>query len=263
MRGKFKGVVAAIAAAACLTCAGAARASIGFFFDASTLRFSYVKGAGAPGSIGRIMSNDIVSSNLTAQHLDLGADGEVGGNDDTVLDLARIGDNTKFGVSLVADVFKLGANSYSIVGQVELADATGNNVVIGQLDSTNMAVGGGFFSFDGALDNANGILQPGNTDAWLFTGLASDTPDVINGQLGGADATDGTLRIADGRASFTDGTLVQFQFVGKFTSLDQFFDANRGSTGADMKIAVVPVPGAMLLGSLGLSLAYALRRRMA
>lgn len=263
MRGRNSSILGVIAASVSFAVAGAAEAGVGFFFDASTLRFSYVKGAGAPGSIGRVTVNDFVSSSLAVQHLDLGADGEVGGVDDTLLDMARIGNSASFDVNLVADVFKLGANNYVMQGQLRIKDASGTEVVVGDLFSPNMFIGGGFFAFDGWLSNPGGILQPDNTDSWLFTGLGEDTPDFLNGQFGGADATDGTIRINDGRGSFANGSLVEFQFVGKFNDLDHFFDANRGSTGADMKVAVVPVPGAALLGALGLSVAYALRRRMA
>lgn len=87
---------------------------------------------------------------------------------------------------------------------------------------------------------------------------------MINGQFGGDDGVDGTVTLADGRGSYRRGSLVDFQFVGKFSDLDAFFArARQGSTGADMKLTVVPVPAAWLLVSLGLTGALALRRRLA
>jgi len=242
-----------------------AEAGVGFFVDASTLEFSYVKGAGGQGSIGRITISDILSSNLTLQQLDLGADGEIGGNDDTLIDLAEIGDPSQFSVSFVGDVFKNGANDYTIIGTLGIGDINSPpEVILGDFTSASLQVGGGFFAFDGSLSNPNGLLQPDQSDSWLFTGLAGDTADIINGVFGGADNVDGTVTLANGRGSYRRGSLVDFQFVGKFADLDAFFDAARqGSTGADMKITVVPVPAAWLLASLGIAGAYAIRRRMA
>ncbi|KAB2948630.1 MAG: hypothetical protein KJ057_03855 [Phycisphaerae bacterium] len=260
-----RGILALWAAAASLAFAGAAQAGVGFFIDASTLQFTYTKGAGGPGSFGQIEIHDIVSSNLVVQHLNLGANGEVGGGDDTLLDLAEIGDSGQFSVSFVGDVFKHGANSYSIVGSVSIGDVNSPpDVIVGNFKSDSLTIGGGFFSFGGALGNPDGILQPSQGDSWVFTGLAADTNDIINGQFGGQDGVDGTVSIADGRGSYRSGNLLDFQFVGQFADLDAFFNANKqGSSGADMKLTVVPVPGAVLLASLGLAGAWIARRRVA
>ncbi|MCC7292715.1 MAG: hypothetical protein IT449_11710 [Phycisphaerales bacterium] len=262
MRNKF--VMAALVSAALLGSANRVQAGIGFFIDASTLEFTYIKGAGGPGSYGQITVHDIVSSNLAVQHLNLGGDGQIGGGDDTLLDLAEIGDSGQFSVSFVGDVFKNGANDYSIVGSLSIGDVNSPpDVIVGNFGSDSLAIGGGFFSFGGDLSNPNGILQPSG-NSWVFTGLAGDTSDIINGQFGGLDGGDGTITLAEGRGGYRTGNVLDFQFVGKFADLDAFFDAARqGSSGADMKITVVPVPAAWLLGSLGLAAAGVIRRRMA
>ncbi|MCG3130379.1 MAG: hypothetical protein FLDDKLPJ_01136 [Phycisphaerae bacterium] len=254
-------VLGGLAAAFCL--AGSAQAGIGFFVDASTLQFTYTKGAGGPGSVGQITITNIVSSNLVLQKLDLGANGEIGGGDDTLVDLAEIGDSSQFSVSFVADVFKNGANDYSIVGSLGIGDVNSPpDVIVGNFLSNSLSLGGGFFSFEGGLSNSNGILQPDGSDTWVFTGLADDTPDFINGVFGGDDGVDGTVSLDSARGSYRSGNLLDFQFVGKSPNLDAFFNADRqGSNGADMKITIVPVPAGVALGMIGLSAAWALRRR--
>ena len=223
-----------------------AYADIGIMVDASTLRFIYTKGAGGPGSIGRISIVSTATSAVEVQQLELGTDRQFGGGDDTLIDLARER-NGGFSAVFSADVFQLGTNDYSIVGSTVIRDVTGTTKVQGDFASEFVDVSNGTFSFGGALSNADGVLRPGSPNmGWTFVGNPALTPNTINGLLGGADGIDGTV-----------------QFIGNFPDLDAFFNsAVQASTTADIKVAtVVPAPGAFALGAIGLCLVNRLRRR--
>lgn len=259
---RSKGFLGGLTALVFMAFAPMAFAGIGFFFDASTLRFDYVKGAGGPGSVGKITVQDAISSAILVQHLELGNDGFLGTLDDVVLDIARISDNNFFKVLFTADVFKIGANSYSIQGSLGIGDmGSPPDVVVGGFTSTDIQINGSLFQFSGDLSNPAGLLQPGPGGQWIFEGDPAVTPDMINGKLFGEDGVDGTVTLPDGRDQFTNGNLVDFQLVGNFSDLDSFFNQNQGSNGADMKIKIVPVPAALLLGLIGLAGSAVIRRR--
>lgn len=240
-----------------------AYADIGIMVDASTLRFIYTKGAGGPGSIGRISIVSTATSAVEVQQLELGTDRQFGGGDDTLIDLARER-NGGFSAVFSADVFQLGTNDYSIVGSTVIRDVTGTTKVQGDFASEFVDVSNGTFSFGGALSNADGVLRPGSPNmGWTFVGNPALTPNTINGLLGGADGIDGTVTQGWGRPVSTLANLFEFQFIGNFPDLDAFFNsAVQASTTADIKVAtVVPAPGAFALGAIGLCLVNRLRRR--
>jgi hypothetical protein len=206
------------------------------------------------------------NSSILAQRLDLGGDRDFGGGDDTVTDLARIAGAGPGGYEtiLFADVFKNGANDFTIVGTYRLADAGASPVVIeGAFASSFTALLGGALFVGGEVSNPDGILRPGSPNtSWLFTGDADRTPNMIQGVFGGADGVDGTLAVADLRSAFDRGNLLEFHIAGDFQDLDSYFDApTQSSSVSDLSLMVkVPAPGAVALGMVGLALLGALKR---
>jgi len=254
--------LAACAAVVLATAAAPAKADLGLQFDVTTLTFSYEREAGPEGRVGHLSITDDASSSLTLRAVNLGLDGRFDGFDDQVVDVARINSAAQFSAVLAADVYHLGPADYRIVGTFGIADTTGATVVLGDLVSTNVGTGGGVFHFEGELRNDDGLLR-GTGDDWLFQGLALDTRDDILG-VGdfGLDGVDGTVRLNEGWENYKGGSLVDFHFTGYFGDLDGFFlDGDRGGANGDLKVRVVPAPGAGLLCAMGLSMVGWCKRR--
>jgi hypothetical protein len=228
------------------------------------MRFIYTKGAGGPGSIGRIDIGQSSASTLIVQELAVGSDLQIGGGDDTVIDMARIVGGG-FEATFSADVFQLGTNAYSIVGTYTVEDANGNVVVEGDFTSDLTNMDSGYLFLGGGFTNNDGVLRPGGTGGWSFDGVAASTPNTINGMFGGADGIDGTVTLDSGREFSTLASLFEFQFVGDFPDLDAFFNsAMQASNLADLKVqVVVPAPGAAGLAFFGFTLVAGIRRRFA
>ena len=234
----------------------------GLVIDASAMRFIYTKGTGGSGSFGHINIGQSGGSSLVVQELTLGSDGQFGGGNDTIIDMARVTQGG-FNASFSADVFKLGSNSYSIVGTYTVEDANGNVVVEGDFNSDLTSLNNNYLYLGGSLTNADSILRPGGTNSWVFDGTASSTPNTINGLFGGADGIDGTVTLDRYREYATLANLFEFQFVGSFPDLDAFFNsAIQASNLADLRVqVVVPSPGATGLAIFGFAMVAAIRRR--
>ena len=240
---------------------------VGLIFDASAMRCIYTKGSGGPGSIGRIdIGLQDGLSSLVVQELALGSDQQIGGGDDTVIDMARITEGSfNFGATFSADVFQLGVNSYAIVGTYTIQDFNGAVVVEGDFNSDLASLNNDSLFLGGSLSNADGILRPTGTSSWSFSGMSSATPNTINGVFGGADGIDGTVTLNSGRELSTLASLFDFQFVGSFPDLDAFFASDvQASNVANLKVqvTVVPLPGATGLAAVGLGIVAAIRRRL-
>lgn len=188
-----------------------------------------------------------------------------GGN---TLDRAWIQHNspTAFNALLDLTVTKISANNYSIAGTFKLTDT----------DKTSNAIEADFSSIDVSYNSATQLLlingrlstRAGNSSilvnrdpgdgSWVYAGQAAYTPDNDDD-----DGTDGTITITDPH-NYDLGQLIWISFnVGGFSDLDDLFssdvDVERGGT---VHGDVVPLPGALMLGALGLGLISRLRRRL-
>ncbi len=247
--------------------ASPAMAGTGFHFDYLHLDFSYTAHA-VP--IGDVVGEITVSSPdiLQVDKRDLGADG-VFSSDDVIVDTSRIIGPQDMGLEFSADVKKLGANNYQIVGTVKGTDVNqASNSHEGEFSSTNVnyssqgGPSGALFSFSGLLNtllpnDAILINRQVGPDEWVFVGEeAFDTPDE--------DGTAGEITLASGRELFDVGGIALFELgIDSVADLDEFFSENRQHAGGDLKLNVtVPVPAAMVMGVVGLGLIATLRRRL-
>lgn len=244
------------------TAGGSARADLGIQLDGSALAFQYTRTPGPDGLVGHIEVVDDVASSLSLAVIDTGPDKALGGLDDVLVDLAAIGSPAQFDTTLLADVFRLGPNDYLLTGTWTVSDASSAVVMEGALTSTAVGLGGGVFYFLGELSNPAGLLV-GTGDDWVFTGVPEDTPDDILGIADyGLDGVDGSAGLSSGRANYTAGDLVDFHLTGFFGDLDGFFlDDDRSSSNSDLKVQTIPLPGAAMLGLIGLGVLGRFRRR--
>ncbi len=256
------GALRAAALLCLLVATGAAYADDGFFVDLSTLLFNYeaTNPNALPGEvIGELTISEQDISTVSLQKVDLGPDGKIGGGDDVLLDLARIGLGESFDTWFGAEVIKeQGNNNYTIAGVLKATDTVtslDDPSLIGDFVSTEIFIFEGGFLFAGPWSPADGrdaILQPGGVETWEFRGISGDTPPSPDG-----DGVRGQVSLLDGRSAFDDGKAAEFHIVTGIRDLDTFFQSDRRSLTSDIKATVVPEPGTLALLLVG---ALALRR---
>jgi len=164
----------------------------------------------------------------------------------------------------------LGAgNAYTANGVFKLQDALGAGWDL-QADFTSTSVAlvpiGGEYRLEvqGTLSTMSGnpsILM--GSDPWVFTG------DMHDGGPGNADGNLLTITV-NGPGNYDTGGLVALHYpvYGNFSSLqDLFASLGEGSVldngSVHAKISPVPVPGAVMLGMLGVGIIGLIRRRFA
>jgi hypothetical protein len=250
--------------------AAPALADIGFRFDYTGLELSYTAAAGPGGKVGTLSLYG--ADYVRLDKIDLGGDGFGGGND-TLLDDADISGSANMGFGFSGTVYKLGTNSYQIVGTVTGTDTnTASNsheagVVSTTVNYVDLGAGqGGLLSFTGdaaTLPLNDSILinrsVVGAEWRWVGNGVPSaGDPDE--------DGIVGDVSLVSGRKLFDKGAVLLFEIsMDRVADLDALFSANRSAVNSgDFKFEiVVPAPAAILLGVIGLGVLGYLKHRYA
>lgn len=230
------------------------------FLDYSTLDFIFTRNLTAPTPGAVIGTFDIEDSAGTTLDAVLRDDLAV------EIDRATILDNDDFDVTVTGDVIYMGPNSYALVGSFSTTDDTGTVKVLADFTSTTVSMTGppafsNVLTIAGSLTTFGGgagtIFADATATDWSFAGHTDDTAD-------GKDVgDDDTISIEDlNIASYDTGALIDFSLGVVFTSLDDLFASSSTVAGGDMKVTIVPVPAAVVLGLIGFGCVAGLRRRL-
>lgn len=231
------------------------------FLDYSTLDFVFTRNV-TPATTGAVIGTfsieDVAGSTLDAVLRDALA---------VELDRATILDDANFSVAVTGDVVFLGPDSYALVGSFVATDDSGTVKVHSDFNSSTVSMTGppefsNVLTIAGSLSTFGGgegtILADGTSTSWSFAGHAGDTNALLD--IGG----DATISIIDRSiASYDTGALIDFSLGVTITDLDELFAASSVVAGGDMKVTIVPVPAAIVLGLIGFGTLAGVRRRLA
>ena len=155
---------------------------------------------------------------------------------------------------------------WTATGQMKFTDtATGTWAGIGDFTSTSItwdALGGpGFFQVVGVLSTPTGqdAILINRGDPWVFAGETN-----VVGKLDddGSEPAAYTITIPN-RPSYDAGTVFTFKFGVSASSLDNLLSTNQTLDGGEVKGTITPVPGAIVLGAIGLALVGLKMRKLA
>lgn len=162
-------------------------------------------------------------------------------------DVAIVG-GTNFDLLLNLTLTQLGTNNWSATGTLKFTDiSTSNYAVEATVTSTSITADGTSLQIAGYLEDLTPpTIMVNRGDPWVFVG---------NSDSGGTDG-DGTASqiTVINPDSYDGGTILTLKF-GVSQTLDEIFGQDQNLTGGEVKGAIVPVPGAVLLGILGLGAA--------
>jgi hypothetical protein len=148
--------------------------------------------------------------------------------------------------------------NWTATGDLLIRDYDGSDRVKAEFVSSSVSVQGGNLDIAGSLKTVAGatsVLVPGS-DPWTFKG---------EGGSGGADTVVDTITVPSNVDQYLGGTVVVMHYalpVG-IGSLEDVFSLATGTDvlRGDLDVTITPVPAAVLLGMLGMSVAgFKLRR---
>lgn len=173
------------------------------------------------------------------------------GYDGAILDAVRISGGGAFDVAFSVQLTDLpGEDNWSASGTLALTDAElDGNVVEANFQSERIWITDGALRIDGKLQAVGGaddsILKP-DGEPWVFVGQQPYS-------AADADGMPDRVTIFD-QAVFARGGLFSTQFGVPTGSLDELFGLARTLEGGEIHGTVVPLPGAIVLGGIGLVL---------
>jgi hypothetical protein len=213
-----------------------ARADVVLLYDMNKANLVYTS------STTTLKVTDTVSSILDVAQVD----------DETfaTLDTARLNGGSNFNLELELVMTDLpGDNNWSGSGSLKFTDTDmSDNAVEATFNSYLVEISGGTLNIKGNLGVVSGnssiLVNRGNP--WVFVGTNEGFP-------AGLDSTADQVTMSS-ISSFEGGEAWTIKF-GVGGTLDNFFSTDRDLLDGEVKGSIVPIPGAVLLGVLGLGAA--------
>lgn len=175
-----------------------------------------------------------------------------------VIDTAKLTGGAEFDFLTALTLVDLaGANNWSASGTLSFTDKFASNAVEATFTSTSIENVDGDLEIRGILSVISGTtpLLVNRGDPWVFTGTSAIGGEPEEGAVGS---------ISIGNVSqFLNGTLLTLKVGIGGQTLDTLFGSDFTKFGGESKGKIIPAPGALLLGMMGIGLVSRLRRRLA
>ncbi|NQU75633.1 MAG: hypothetical protein HQ546_04860 [Planctomycetes bacterium] len=179
----------------------------------------------------------------------------------TTLDATRISGGGDFNLLFSVALTDLpGTDNWSANGMLSIMDADlDGDVVVAAFQSTKIWITDNALRMDGRLQALGGgeqdsILKP-DSEPWIFVG---EGPYSLND----ADGLPNQVTVSH-QDWYGYGGLFSTQFGVSTSNLDELFKTSATLEGGEVHGSIVPIPGAVILGSMGLGLVgWRFRKRM-